>query len=1274
MLNLSGNFIKIFITLIIVEILTLIIICILYCSNTNNILSDLREIRINYIFNLSYNYQEYINKKFRLYLDDLVLILKTLELFDLENTFKLDNFLSIQNKFPNCIEEEKTTKYNYWYLESDYLSILKTGCWYYNEETSLKDLNDYEEINYFVKLFKMNDFLKEIFEKYYSYKNKIYVNIDYIHITCHNGIFYKYPQSYTQFESDFNTTEQSFYEEEKNIILSKPYILQNNKYSTDLCIKSSIIMDNEKPKYVVCASYNFYDLNMFYDTYLTHYGAKNYDIYIIYSNGLDIIDVIYSNKYNINNLKCKINSDDEFNYICNPISFFDVLYREELDKFYNKLKNSGLNENEIKKLYINNYLNIKENSFYSNLKNSLLKIINSQNDKNYFIQENELFINENKLEIGKNNYEEIYYLYPLKVDYNYNSNYKINFNNIYSKNFYILIREKNLKQNDLKTKFNKKICLQIFFFFLILLGVNILIGCLYFLLYLLFHKSYAKSLDKITSLYFHILNKTYENENLNNNLDFNNKKSCCDCLIEFPQIRFNNDINQSLLTLKSIIIILNYIENNNKKEEIEKEKFFSSLYFLCEYIFSSKNLINKKLDFYFINLLLENVFILLIQKYKKQKQILLNNNNNNNNNNKENLNKNIQKIIQYLNEIDEYYLKCNQFILHCKNNLKNELKNISNFEMKDKIDLDNFYLTSLKEKIIYLYLSHRFILLEDSILKQYENEEFIGEYLNEEEKNIINQLKNNNNIDIKNFLFINNKEDEIINDNKKLFIKKLLKYCIEYLELHKENKYKLKIFLMKKEKNNFNFENNINNIKIYKLTEKLKIIIIQLFLSKFYLLLDNENKSLNFLEWLMNNLNSFQLKLDKIIEKNNIYNINNWQKTNFILLILNSFLYQNILLILSNLNSKFKQIKSELFINLNILDFSPIYSIKIRKIILNKLIKLILKLRTDLILKNNNIFNLNKFKNLISNSNYIEIQRIIYKLISIRNITNKNIKKNILFVFDLSNQFIKDSNFQKIFIDYINDNLNSNNFLFNFSAFDIKLYMLEEIEYSIIQKEKYDKNYITTIKKFEKNIINELIKDKQTTQINNNNYQNINNFFNFINNYQEIKFEKEKFRADKALYHSLLFSFNNNNNNINFPDLNKSFHNNDLNNEIFNKHKDCNYLILITNLNSKFTENKSNLIEMSKLAYDKKISLIIILNYDENLENEINIKEKVNIYKNYVKTRLIDGHLFIMKNYSLLNYILNSIFPTKFNESNFDIIKEYLINNEKIQQFNEIKK
>ena len=590
--------------------------------------------------------------------------------------------------------------------------------------------------------------------------------------------------------------------------------------------------------------------------------------------------------------------------------------------------------------------------------------------------------------------------------------------------------------------------------------------------------------------------------------------------------------------------------------------------------------------------------------------------------------------------------------------------------MKDKIDLDNFYLTSLKEKIIYLYLSHRFILLEDSILKQYENEEFIGEYLNEEEKNIINQLKKNNNIDIKNFLFINNKEDEIINDNKKLFIKKLLKYCIEYLELHKENKYKLKIFLMKKEKNNFNFENNINNIKIYKLTEKLKIIIIQLFISKFYLLLDNENKSLNFLEFLMNNLNSFQLKLDKIIEKNNIYNINNWQKTNFILLILNSFLYQNILLILSNLNSKFKQIKSELFINLNILDFSPIYSIKIRKIILNKLIKLILKLRTDLILKNNNIFNLNKFKNLISNSNYIEIQRIIYKLISIRNITNKNIKKNILFVFDLSNKFIKDSNFQKIFIDYINDNLNSNNFLFNFSAFDIKLYMLEEIEYSIIQKEKYDKNYITKIKKSEKNIINELIKDKQTTQINNNNYQNINNFFNFINNYQEIKFEKEKFRADKALYHSLLFSFNNNNN-INFPDLNKSFHNNDLNNEIFNKHKDCNYLILITNLYSKFTENKSNFIEMSKLAYDKKISLIIILNYDENLENEINLKEKINIYKNYVKTRLIDGHLFIMKNYSLLNYILNSIFPTKFNESNFDIIKEYLINNEKIQYFNE---
>ena len=1255
MLNLSGNFIKIFITLVIVEILILIIICILYCSNTNNMLSDLRELRINYLSHLSYNYQEYINKKLRLYLDDLVLILKTLELFESNSDFQLDDFLSIKNYFPNCIDEEKTTKYNLWYLESDYLSILNKGCWYYNEKNSLdifnpSDPNDIEEINYFRKLYKLNDFLKEIFEKYYSYKNKIYVNIDYIHITCYNGIFYKYPQSYTQFESDFNTTEQSFYENDENIILSKPYILQNNKYSTDICIKSIYNIINEKPEYVVCASYNFYDFNMFYDTYLTHFGAKNYDVYVIYSDGINIIDVIYSNKYNINNLKCKIKTDNDFNYICNPISFFDVFYREELLKFYNKLKISGLNENEIKQIYINNYLNIKENSFYSDIKNSLLKIINSQMNDNYFIQENVLFIDENKLDIKKNNFEEIFYMFPLKVNFTFVSNYRINLKNINSKNFYILIREKNLKQNDLKKKFNKKICLQMFFFFLILLGVNILIGGIYFLLYLLFHKSYAKTLDKITSLYFHILNKTYENKKINSNnnkLDLNNEKNYCNCLMEFPQITFNKNINQSLLTLKSIIVILNYIENN-KKEDFEKENFFFALYFLCEYIFSSQHLINEKLDFYFINLLLENVFIFLIQKYKKQKNILLNINNNNN---KENLNKNILKIIQNLNEIDEYFLKCNQFILHCKNNLKNELKNILNYEKRDKIDLDIFYLSSLKEKITYLYLSHRFNLLEDSILKQFENEDFIGENLDEEEKNIIEHLKqNNNNINIKNFLIINNiKEDEILNENKKLNIKKLSKYCIEYLELHKENKYKLKILLKKKENNNFIFENNINNLKIYKLSEKLKIIIIQLFLSKIYLFLNNENKSLKYFDWLMNNLNSFQLKLNKIFEENNIYNINNFQKTNFILLILNSFLYQKILLLLSNLNNKFKQIKSELFINLNILDFSPIYSIKIRKIVLNKIIKLILNLRTELILKKNNIINLNNFKNLISNSNYIEIQRIIYKLISIRNITNKNIKNNILFIFDLSNKFIKDVNFQNIFFDYFN--LDSNKNIFNFSAFDLKLYILNDLEYLISQKIKYDKNYITTIEK---------------NKINNENIQNINEFFNFINNHQEIKFEKETFRADKALYHSLLFSFKKIKNDLNFSNLNNNFNN------FF--YKDCNYLILITNLNSKFSENHSNLIEMSKLAYDKKVNIIIILSYDnENFENEIELKKKVNIYKNFVKNRLIDGHIFIMKNFELLKYILNSIFSVKFNEFNYDIIKEYLINIEKIQKCNEIK-
>lgn len=103
---------------------------------------------------------------------------------------------------------------------------------------------------------------------------------------------------------------------------------------------------------------------------------------------------------------------------------------------------------------------------------------------------------------------------------------------------------------------------------------------------------------------------------------------------------------------------------------------------------------------------------------------------------------------------------------------------------------------------------------------------------------------------------------------------------------------------------------------------------------------------------------------------------------------------------------------------------------------------------------------------------------------------------------------------------------------------------------------------------------------------NNNNLDNLEEFFKFIKNYKGDKKDdinsnqsNQEHRADKALYHSVLFGFENTND---YSNINRFFRKNK-----YNKYTSS-YLILMTNLSSTFTNHQSNWEKMAQIIYEKK--------------------------------------------------------------------------------------
>ena len=716
MLNVKHIFKKAFLLILFSELILIIIIILRYINKAGNIIEGIDEQRkLMNIISKDENF-EYLNKKIQLIIEDEFLILRSFETIftSISNRDILlndvTNFPEPENYLNNIIKKEA------WYLKDSWekienLNILKFFYYSVNQNYDIiqENLLKYSRL--------LQPLLKKLLQKYYSWKDKIYVNVEYIHITFSTGLFLKYPYYPSNYLSGFKNTyntnceyltspDQDYYDPrcrefyirvvEDKITFTKPYKFPNGLYGTDICVKSN---KNIKYKidsntetdffFVVCYSINFYDYSIFKRLKTENFQNSETEYFITYINeNVNELKVVYNSNQFLASLNCSVENNNNYNnYDCEPVDFLNVFFKKELDSLYSSLSKNyskNLSNDEIK-TYIQNYNNLKDSSQYKLILNTInekvfphrqeiLKITTSNPDSNSYFYcsfEDEIKIQSNNsfsfIPNGEN--KQIIYIFPITIGFTYNNpeiNIEVkNENNIdksynldiapYIFNYYLIIREKRATAETIKKNFMFFIISEVVLFSFFLLCFNFLVWFIFKFFYYYIIKGFLYPLKIILKLYLQIIEKSYNSlkkdqlqVNLNSELkikEFNNisnkkeeKKSCIDYLNNFwsdvvikkitqlSQIENHMEIQQTLTTLKAIVLILEF--NNSKDNHKKLSKYSTSMPMFIEAIkylsecFYSKYTDKERINYYLIKLMVENILISMLQEFKNQKKKL----------------------------------------------------------------------------------------------------------------------------------------------------------------------------------------------------------------------------------------------------------------------------------------------------------------------------------------------------------------------------------------------------------------------------------------------------------------------------------------------------------------------------------------------------------------------------------------------------------------------------------------------------------------------------
>ena len=1339
MLNVKQNFKYICTALILLQIITVITIMFIYTKNGNNIEKGITTYLEQTAFSYKNLLEEYLQKKFHMLLEDMLLILT---MYSPTNTNSQINIEKCSS--PLTKEEFIQSNAN---ANDDVFNTFYSNIETYENSVLLADDG-------------IVTFIQQLMEKYVSWKEQLYINVEYMFeltkVSDNSKLqVITFPcvkaDNDNYYEELFNMLEEG---NEDNDIAIVTIPSRHEEYYFNMCIKAV------ESSYL-CYAFNYYDLYIAQSNFKNILEKQEIMFYIMDNS----LNVVYTPQYIINEIKC----NNDIDIYCTNTNLMYYLYNDIINKVLNNNKTQTKDKytdiiNELKQSYedtiVSNINAIMNRQIYSPSSSYINEYsFNTKHKVRYDTKTKRIEIT------NTNSIEEIYILYPVIKSFklikhsgdNDGSYYElVNDDNKYI--YYILIRYQTSLSSNLKKSFSTAIISEFILFLIFIICIDILIWILFTLLHRYIIKGMTLPLKRIRTLYLNILNYILTNidnsnneseHSLNMNMNINllsyNKQNdnntsssssssttltyanplsnkCCNFLLNLRNNFYKSmsyishlekypEINKALTTLKAICIILQFKTNSPfEYKDINKaitytnmSNIIEALEFLCEMFYNKYTDVRKEnLDYPLIQLITKNLFISMIQMVKRKRTL------------------NVKET-----DIDAFYLKLKEAIKNAKLDVSRLNKGVC--VMQDKAKDDLVYLNIMEEEFIYLYTLYKSNIFV-SLLNKHLCEEECDSTIDEEEFTQLKELQNkelhqhikqnyglstneqyrrltvkkqSRNLQHKIHTIMKHKqhnndisaikEDDTgeLSEDTKQYIASLIDNLEQYLKLKHKNTFDNSNNNNddnsdSNDKQYLNDNNNNNKQRIEFLIELFKDIYVYLLLSQFYILCENGEKCIQNYENALSKLKQFDNKIfaykqyqqrsktDSSSHRQSVkIEERKYKRTNFVILIINTIVYENILYIFSMLSERFYQTKNELFLNINILDVSPVYSITKRKLTLIKILKQLIVFQKQLVMN----ANINLYEQLLVDNKYIEIQSAIYKVQCIMNsvVNNGRVRKKVLFIFDLNNAFVRDNEFKNMLmryfhIDYNKINNNGNNsgnsssnmyhklFSFDFTVFDNKLHVssLPNYESEVYQDKEFNKHYIIPF----------TTNDKQNTQDNtiNDNHLfkkqllKINTVFDFIQQFQPSSSSsppsatsstssKHKHRADKALYHSLIVGLN-------------EYEHRKKTQLKRNKVKTANYIIMMTTLSSLFSDNKTNWKIMSELIYEQQYTVIIILSHSPETNQEI--INTINNYKTFIKKYLLDGHLFIIRSLSFIKFILNAIFPLNFNEFNSDVIKHYI--------------
>ena len=1210
------------------------------------------------------------------------------------------------------------TLYNQsWYDDLSTINDRLKGTWYNgNSITSLNQLAQNDIVS-LTNLCVLNNLFSKTLLKHKRWSNFFSNTLEYYIFTFSDSFYYKYPISFNQYMipnhwndttrppncqtsrgiNEFEPKCRPFYyqsmADRSNIVINPPYKYASSSiYGSDICIKSKnhyIVNDIDTPSVLLCIGFNFNDVELYKSQISDTLGA-NKKIFILYSDGVDITAMFssdyYPQEYVSYGQKLNINNNTENN-------FFEIYNQKTFDSY---LMNNATNTDYSTKLqYLSSIYNDVYSYYNSTIFPSLTKMINSYtnsynmnmnfdinitnyktfNESQYYfnISSDYYYLDTNQSITFSNSIEEDFYLLPIPVSFDYVNNYNLTFSKKTS--FYMLYTSTQFTKNENVNTFFSVIIFEILLNFCFLVAVNCLIWVLFGFIYYYFFNAFLAPLKDINNLYKELLFVKTTNDDFRINYNLNHiedddssglfyeiksnpnsfSKYIEKKIEQWIQSIFNltnyQEIYECILTLKVLKIIrcFTMISTKNIKlnfdlssREAHIENIVDALFYIM-YNISSNIIEDILVDSKLITDLMYNNFIYKINSSTTEEEIEAF---------YEDVASTIENAIR-LKQDPRRVSKEHSMGLHffghnfmdnsslrkstqqTINLAKKEMKNVY-IKLKENLQYRYcVYKMKLTEKKIHGKSSGNFIDIEynsddeteEQMDKDITNSKDNKAYCSDEEKvgfvpkkkHQKNKKLHNINISTKNTLY----DQEVLDNKHYQTISNLITEFNRYFTFANEGS-----------DNSFNF-NSLKHIAAH--------------ITQAGLLLEISNETEGIQECIK--------AMEKM--KNLMENLNSTGNlTKFAYLTIFSLFFERILFLLSSLSEKYEQRKTQFFIYLNLLDLGPVYDRQIRAIILQKLLDYLNKTGLEFMKQTKNT----NFSEFFREGGYINTKIVRHKVRALLNMS-KPYGKNILLLIDLNFPFAKESNFQEI----IKDLVDKTKHYFYFSCFNHqKLYIFRNLENEgesneesgeddgfikkniplVINDEDVVNLYVAaSVKNSETSKKNE----KSSTETENEemasfaNYipdaNNYLDFFNFINSYVKIEniFTKDlKSRFNYALKNTIKYH------------------------KFFDYPKNNNFVIIFTTIESEFIFDKEEVIEVSTSLYKNQYSFILCLLYEEKIFKEEKYRTKLEKYKKFIYSQIINGHLFIFKSLTILKYIINCVVPSTFKEFETILMSSFL--------------